>query len=89
MKNYIIIFSENNIMENQKSSANIKVPFDVIEITTDDINMKGIEEIKDIINTSTQNRDIYEVQLGCNKAIVLNILKYLSEDILREEPDFH
>ncbi|CAB4434913.1 unnamed protein product [Rhizophagus irregularis] len=81
-------FSENNIIENQESSANIKIPFDVTEITTDNINMKGIERIKNIINISTQNRDIYEVQLGCNKAIALNILKYLSENILREEPDF-
>ena len=38
-----------------------------------------------------QSRDIYKVQPGRNKAlksIALNILKYLPEDILREEPDF-
>jgi hypothetical protein len=38
-------FSENDIMENQENSANIKVPFDVTEITTNNINMKGIEGI--------------------------------------------
>ena len=70
-------------MENQESSANIEVPSDVIEITTDDINMDPIG--------NTQSRDMYEVQPGRNKAlksIALNILKYLPEDILREEPDF-
>ncbi|UZO18592.1 uncharacterized protein OCT59_009904 [Rhizophagus irregularis] len=56
-------------MENQESSANTEVPFDVTEITTDDINMEGIEEIEDIINTSIQSKDIYEVQPGRNNAL--------------------
>ncbi|PKK66796.1 hypothetical protein RhiirC2_784332 [Rhizophagus irregularis] len=81
-------FSDNNTMENQESSANTEVPFDVTEITTDDINMEGIEEIEDIINTSIQSKDIYKVQPGRNnalKSITLNILKYLPEDILHIE----
>ncbi|PKC05321.1 hypothetical protein RhiirA5_421038 [Rhizophagus irregularis] len=81
-------FSDNDTMENQESSANTEVPFDVTEITTDDINMEGIEEIEDIINTSIQSKDIYEVQPGRNnalKSIALNILKYLPEDILHIE----
>jgi len=75
-------FLENDIMENQESSANTEVPFDVTDITTDDINMDPIG--------NTQSRDIYEVQLRRNKALkllVLYILKYLLEDILHEELD--
>ncbi|CAG8603359.1 4808_t:CDS:2 [Funneliformis mosseae] len=44
-----------------------------------------------IINTSTQSRDIYEVQPERNRALkllALHILKHLPEDILREESDF-
>ena len=78
-------------MENQESSANTEVPFDVTKITADDINTEGIEGMEGIINTSTQSRDIYEVQPKCNKALkllTLYILKHLPEDILREEPNF-
>ena len=78
-------------MENQESSANTEVPFDVTEITADDINTEGIEGMEGIINTSTQSRDIYGVQPKRNKALkllALHILKHLPEDILREEPDF-
>ena len=60
--------------------SNVKNP-----ITAEDINM---DELID----STQSKDIYKVQLKCNRAlklIALNILKYLPEDILREESDFH
>ncbi|RIA94449.1 hypothetical protein C1645_817937 [Glomus cerebriforme] len=60
-------------MENQESLVNIEA------ITADDINMNPI--------SNTQSRDIYKVQPRCNKAlklIVLNILKYLSGDILHE-----
>ena len=67
MRNYIVIFLENDTMENQESSANTEVPFDVTEITADDINMEGIEGMEGIINTSTQSRDIYRVQLKCRK----------------------
>jgi len=77
--------------ESQESSANTEVPFDVTEITADDINTEGIEGMEGIINTSTQSRDIYGVQPKCNKALkllALHILKHLLEDILREEPDF-
>ena len=78
-------------MENQESSANTEVPFDVTEITADDIDTEDIEGMEGIINTSTQSRDIYEVQPGRNRALkllALHILKHLPEDILREEPDF-
>ena len=78
-------------MENQESSANTEVPFDVTEITADDINTEGIEGMEGIINTSTQSRDIYGVQPKRNKALkllALHILKYLPEDILCEESDF-
>ena len=77
--------------ESQESSANTEVPFDVTEITADDINTEGIEGMEGIINTSTQSRDIYGVQPKRNKALkllALHILKHLPEDILREEPDF-
>ncbi|GBB86419.1 hypothetical protein RclHR1_12870001 [Rhizophagus clarus] len=59
MRNYIV-FLENIIMENQESSANVEVPFDVEKITADDINMEGegVEGMESIINTSTQSRDI-------------------------------
>ncbi|PKK60732.1 hypothetical protein RhiirC2_792893 [Rhizophagus irregularis] len=43
--------------------------------------------MKDLIN-STQRSDIYKVQSRCNRALKIYILKYLPEDILREEPDF-
>ena len=76
--------------ESQKSSANTKVPFDVTEITADDIDTEDIEGMEGIINTSTQSRDIYGVQPKRNKALkllALHILKHLPEDILREELD--
>ncbi len=61
------------------------------KITTNDINIKGIEEIEDIINIFTQSRDIYKIQSRCNRALkilALYILKYLLEDILHEDSDF-
>ena len=64
-------------MENQESSVNTEA------ITANEINMDPIG--------NTQSSNIYEVQPRRNKAlksIALNILKYLPEDILREEPDF-
>src|SRR3954454_8344498 len=78
-------------MESQESSANTEVPFDVTEITADDINTEDIEGMEGIINTSTQSRDIYGVEPKRNKALkvlALHILKHLPEDILREELDF-
>jgi hypothetical protein len=53
--------------------------------------MEGIN-VEDIINTSAKSRDIYNVQPTRNKALkilALNILQYLSEDILRESQIFH
>src|ERR1043165_7958872 len=64
-------------MENQESSVNTEA------ITADEINMDPIVNI--------QSRDIYKVQPGRNrslKILALYILKYLPEDILREELDF-
>ena len=56
-------------MENQESSANTEVPFDVTEITADDINMEDI---------STQSNDMTEKASGMNKsqitALALNLL---------------
>ena len=78
-------------MKNQESSANIKVLFDMKAITANNINMKDIKKMKNIINTSTQSRDIYEVQSKYNrvlKTLTLHILKYLLKDILCEETDF-
>src|SRR5688572_13795622 len=68
--------------ESQESSTNTEVLFDITEITTDDINIDPIG--------NTQSRDIYEIQPRCNKVLkllTLHILKYLPEDILREELD--
>ncbi len=55
--------------------------------------MGGIEDInvKDIINTSAQSRNIYKVQPKYNrvlKILALYILKYLLKNILHEESDF-
>ncbi|CAG8763669.1 21018_t:CDS:2, partial [Rhizophagus irregularis] len=63
-------------MENQASLVNTEAT------TTDEINTDPI--------SNTQNIDIYEVQLGRNKALkllALHILKHLPDDILREELD--
>ena len=65
-------------MENQESSVNMEA------INADEINTDPI--------SNTQNIDIYKVQPRRNKAlksIALNILKYLPEDILCEELNFH
>ncbi|CAG8597782.1 6679_t:CDS:1 [Funneliformis mosseae] len=54
-------------MENQGSSVNTKVPFDVTEITTDDINMK------DIVITFTQSSDKTEKMIGINKSQIITL----------------
>ncbi|RGB28442.1 hypothetical protein C1646_767791 [Rhizophagus diaphanus] len=59
-------------MENQESSANTEVPFDVTAITADDINME------DIVITSTQST---EKASGMNKSQITNLaLNLLSTD---------
>ncbi|RGB22693.1 hypothetical protein C1646_775682 [Rhizophagus diaphanus] len=83
-------------MENQEST--MEAPFDVEKITADDINMEGMEDmegVEDIINTSlvipttsTQSNNVQPARNKSLKIFALNILKYLPEDILREEPDF-
>src|SRR6266542_239487 len=67
--------------ENQESSANTEVPFDVTEITADDINME------DIVVTSTQQRwqgqssDIAEKMIGMDKSPITTLsLNLLSTD---------
>ena len=67
--------------ENQESSANVEVPFDVTEITADDIN------VEDIVVTSTQQRwqgqssDIAEKASGMNKSQITTLaLNLLSTD---------
>ena len=70
-------------MENQDGSANT---VDENLINVEDINMEDMEDQTE----TTQSSDIYKVQLMRNrslKALALNILKSLSEDILREKPD--
>ncbi|RGB38746.1 hypothetical protein C1646_665174 [Rhizophagus diaphanus] len=75
-------------MENQESSANTEVPFDVEKITADDIHMEGIEGMEDIINTSTQSRDIYERIFFVKSRIFrrLNLMK-LSQIMGRVTPN--
>ncbi|GBB99589.1 hypothetical protein RclHR1_35710002 [Rhizophagus clarus] len=59
-------------MENQESSANTEVPFDVEKITADDINMEDI---------STQSSDMTEKASGMNKSQITNLaLNLLSTD---------
>ncbi len=71
-KLYSYFFSENIIMKNQESSANMKVPFDMTEIIANDINME------DIVVTSTQSSDIAEKTISMNKSqittLALNLL---------------
>ena len=82
MRNYIVIFFlENDTMENQESSANTEIPFDVTEITADNINME------DIIVTSTQqywqdqSSDIAKKTISMNKSQITTLaLNLLSTD---------
>src|SRR2546423_904913 len=76
--------TENVTMENQDSSANT---VDENPVNVEDINMEDTEDQTE----TTQSSDIYKVQPMRNrslKALALNILKSLPEDILREKPDF-
>src|SRR6266536_730132 len=71
-------------MENQESSANTEVPFDVEKITADDINME------DIIITSTQSSDIAEKTIGMNKSQITTLaLNLLSMNSLIRSTGIH
>ena len=71
-------------MENQESSANTEVPFDVEKITADDINME------DIIITSTQSSDIAEKTIGMNKSQITTLaLNLLSTNSLIRSTGIH
>src|SRR2546421_3475445 len=90
MRIYIVIFLENDTMENQESSANTEIPFDVTEITADDINME------DIVVTSTQQRwqgqssDIAEKTIGMNKSQITTLaLNLLSTDSIIRSTGIH
>jgi len=54
---------------------------------TDEEDLTNMEDVIIIESAGQQNRDIPNRNKHI-KTIALNILKYLSEDILREEPDF-
>ncbi|PKK60723.1 hypothetical protein RhiirC2_761498, partial [Rhizophagus irregularis] len=79
-------------MENQGSvNPTSTIDYDLLVYDDDGGESNLSDNMEGIINTSTQSRDIYEVQPGCNRALktlALHILKHLTEDILREEPDF-
>ena len=71
-------------MENKESSVNTEVPFDVTEITTNDIN------IEDIIITSTQSSDIAEKTIGMNKSQITTLaLNLLSTNSLIRSTGIH
>ncbi len=68
-------------MKNQEGSSDVKNPPSVENLSImEEEDLTNMEDV--IINKSAgqQNWDI--------KTIALNILKYLPEDILHEEPDF-
>ncbi|CAG8552443.1 16087_t:CDS:2 [Funneliformis caledonium] len=70
--------------ENQESSVNTEIPFDMTEITTDDINME------DIIITSTQSSDIAEKTIGMNKSQITTLaLNLLSTNSLIRSTGIH
>jgi len=77
-------------MENQESSANVEVPFDVTEITADDNNME------DIVVTSAQQRwqgqssDIAEKTIGMDKSQITTLaLNLLSTNSLIRSTGIH
>ena len=54
--------------ESQESSANTEVPFDVTEITADDINMDDI-----VITSGPKGTDIAGKRIGMNKFQITNL----------------
>src|SRR3954451_12464684 len=69
-------------MEKQKSKAKMEDPFDVTEITADDINMKDIVAISTQQHWQGQSSDIAEKTIGMNKShittLALNLLSTYS-----------
>ena len=74
-------------MENQESSARVESPNTPVDNNMEEPEESDTEDQTDNIQSS----DIYKVQPNRDrslKSLALSILKYLPEDILREEPDF-
>ncbi len=75
-------------MKNQKGSSDVKNLPSVKKLSiTEKEDLTNMKDVIIIKSAGQQNRNIP----NCNKhlkTITLNILKYLSKDILREEPDF-
>src|SRR3954451_764946 len=68
-------------MEKQKSKAKMEDPFDVTEITADDINMKDIVAISTQQRWQGQSSDIAEKTIGMNKSQITTLaLNLLSTD---------
>ena len=88
-------------MENQEDSPNVDNPPSVenLSIAEEEVDLNSMEGVTLTENTrppeerqaERENSDIFPVYPNRNKqlkTIALNILKYLPENILREEPDF-
>ncbi|RIA79605.1 hypothetical protein C1645_810731, partial [Glomus cerebriforme] len=75
-------------MENQEGSSDVENPPSVENLSiTEEEDLTNMEDVIIIESAGQQNRDIPNRNKHL-KTIALNILKYLPEDILREEPDF-
>jgi len=76
-------------MENQEGSSEVENPPSVenLSITDEEVDLNSMEDVVIIESAGQQNRDTPNRNKYL-KTIALNILKYLPEDILREEPDF-
>uniref|UniRef100_A0A1D1Z301 Restriction of telomere capping protein 1 n=1 Tax=Anthurium amnicola TaxID=1678845 RepID=A0A1D1Z301_9ARAE len=77
-------------MENQEGSSEVENPPSVenLSIAEEEVDLNSMESVT---FTESENSNIFPVYPNRNKylkTIALNILKYLPEDILREEPDF-
>ena len=75
-------------MENQEGSSDVENPPSVENLSiTEEEDLTNMEDVIIIKSAGQQNDDIQNRNKHL-KTIALNILKYLPEDILREEPDF-
>jgi hypothetical protein len=76
-------------MENQEGSSDVENPPSVenLSIMDEEVDLNSMEDVVIIESAGQQNRDTPNRNKYL-KTVALNILKYLPEDILREEPDF-
>ncbi|PKK60547.1 hypothetical protein RhiirC2_245069 [Rhizophagus irregularis] len=75
-------------MENQEGLSDVENPPSVENLSiTEEVDLNSMEDVIITESGGQQNRDIPNRNKHL-KTIALNILKYLPEDILREEPDF-